>query len=78
MKVTVDAAGRVLVPKALRDQLGMRPGTEVDVFRYGGGLQLVPGGRTARLVERDGLLVATGDGSVDDDDVFRLVDDGRR
>lgn len=78
MKATVDALGRVVVPKALRDALGLSPGTTVDISRYGSGLQLVPGGRTARLVEEDGQLVATGETTLDDEDVFRLIDAGRR
>jgi len=38
----------------------------------------VPTGRTARLVDEDGVLVATGDTTIDDDDVFALIDAGRR
>ena len=78
MKVRVDAVGRVVLPKPLRDELGLTTGSEVDISRYGDGLQLTPGGRTARLVRRDGVLVATGDSVVSDDDVFRLIDEGRR
>lgn len=78
METTVDAVGRIVLPKALRDALGLTPGSKVDVSRYGAGLQLVPTGRTARLVEEDGLLVATGDTPIDDDIVFGLIDAGRR
>ena len=66
------------MPKALRDALGLTPGTTVDISRYGAGLQLLPAGRTAQLVEEDGLLVATGDTEIDDDVVFGLIDAGRR
>jgi hypothetical protein len=38
----------------------------------------VPAGRTARLVDEDGVLVATGEASIDDDDVFSLLDSMRR
>ncbi len=78
VKTTIDSVGRVVVPKALRDALGLTPGSVLDLSRYGAGLHLVPSGRTARLVEEDGVLVATGDGTVDDDVVLGLVDDGRR
>ena len=78
MKTTLDTMGRVVVPKALRDALGLLPGTSFDVSRYGTGLQLVPHGRTARLVEEDGGLVATGDTPIDDDVVLGLLDAGRR
>lgn len=78
MEVTIDQAGRVLLPKPLRDALGLLPGTKVDVSQYGAGLQLIPAGRTARIVEEDGALVATGETQIDDDIVFNLIDAGRR
>lgn len=78
MESTVDSVGRVVVPKAFRDALGLAPGTKVDISRYGSGLQLVPAGRTARLVEEAGVLVATGETTIDDDVVFHLIDSARR
>lgn len=74
----MDAVGRIVVPKSLRDALGLTPGTKVDITRYGAGLQLVPAGRTARLVDEAGVLVATGDTTIDDDVLFGLIDSGRR
>ena len=50
MKATIDSVGRIVVPKPLRDALGLSPGTTVDISRYGAGLQLIPTGRTAHLV----------------------------
>jgi AbrB family looped-hinge helix DNA binding protein len=78
MKASIDSVGRIVVPKPLRDALGLTPGSTVDISRYGAGLQLVPAGRTARLVDEAGVLVATGDTPIDDDDVFALIDAGRR
>lgn len=78
METTIDSVGRVVVPKPLRDALGLVPGSTVDISRYGGGLQLLPTGRTARLIDEDGALVATGDATIDDNDVFGLLDTGRR
>jgi AbrB family looped-hinge helix DNA binding protein len=78
METTVDSVGRIVVPKRLRDALGLKPGTVVDISRYGAGLQVVPAGRTARIVEENGVLVATGETTIDDQDVFALIDAGRR
>jgi AbrB family looped-hinge helix DNA binding protein len=78
MEATVDQVGRIVLPKALRDRLGLVPGTIVDVSLYGDGLHVAPGGRTARLVEREGELVAVSDTAIDDDDVFGLIDSIRR
>lgn len=78
MRTSIDSAGRIVVPKPLRDALGLMPGSELDISRYGSGLQLIPAGRTARLVDEGGRLVATGEASIDDDIVFKLIDSGRR
>ena len=51
VRTSIDSAGRIVVPKPLRDALGLAPGSELDISRYGAGLQLVPAGRTARLVD---------------------------
>jgi AbrB family looped-hinge helix DNA binding protein len=78
MEAKIDSVGRVVIPKALRDALGLESGSTVDISWYGAGLHLVPAGRTARLVDESGVLVATGDTQIDDDVVFGLIDAGRR
>jgi AbrB family looped-hinge helix DNA binding protein len=78
MDASIDSVGRVVIPKPLRDALGLTAGSTLDISRYGAGLQLVPRGRTARLVDESGVLVATGETEVDDDVVFGLIDSGRR
>ena len=78
MLVTIDAAGRIVVPKALRDALGLVAGSTLDLSRHGAGLHLVPGGRTARLVVEDGVRVVDGTARLDDEVLFGLIDDGRR
>ncbi|MGI8574387.1 MAG: AbrB/MazE/SpoVT family DNA-binding domain-containing protein [Egibacteraceae bacterium] len=78
MRATIDSAGRIVVPKPLREALGLVTGSTVDISCYGAGLQLVPAGRTARLVDESGALVVTGETTIDDDAVFGLIDAGRR
>ncbi|HEY8621468.1 MAG TPA: AbrB/MazE/SpoVT family DNA-binding domain-containing protein [Dermatophilaceae bacterium] len=71
MKATIDKAGRLVIPKALRDRLGLVSG-DVDVFAEGAGLriELVT---TDHLVERDGhLLLPSGGAPLTDDDVREL------
>lgn len=51
----------------------------VDISAYGGGLQIVPEGRTARLErDEDGRLVARADTVVTDEMMFALIDSRRR
>jgi AbrB family looped-hinge helix DNA binding protein len=78
MEVTIDQVGRVVLPKPLRDRLGLVPGGTLDITVYGDGLHLAPGGRTARLERRHGKLVAVAETAVTDDDVFGLIESVRR
>ena len=78
MKTKVDEVGRIVVPKALRDRLGLAAGTVVDVTLYGDGLHVAPAGRTAPIERRHGELVAVSDTEITDDDVFGLIDSIRR
>lgn len=80
MQVTIDSGGRILLPKSLRDSLGLLPGTKADISLYGNGVQVTPGGgRTARLeADEDGHLVARSHTVVTDDMVLALMDTGRR
>lgn len=54
MKATIDKAGRLVIPKVLRDQLGFVTG-EVEVSADGAALRVEPAAGD-ELVERDGLL----------------------
>ena len=81
MKITIDKAGRIVVPKPLRDRLGMTPGTELVVETDGDGLVIRPARPGGELVRRDGVLVhhATGPRTADIDvvDLIRRERDGR-
>ena len=70
--------GRIVVPKQLRDSLGLQPGTTVEISAYGAGLQVRPAGRTARIVEIEGDTVAESSTPVTDDIVFGMIDSLRR
>jgi AbrB family looped-hinge helix DNA binding protein len=61
MKATIDAAGRIVVPKRLRDELGLRAGQELEVSIRDGRIQIEPVTAALHLVERDGVLVAEAD-----------------
>jgi len=73
MRTTIDKAGRLVIPKSLRDQLGLAPG-EVEVMADGAALRVEPVA-TADLEERDGRLVIPASGVALDDDGVRAVRD---
>lgn len=63
-----------MIPKPLRDRLGLRPGA-VEVVADGAGLRVEPIAAHG-LEERDGLLVVPPSGTSIDDDVVRSLRDG--
>lgn len=58
MRTTIDRAGRVVIPKAIREAAGLRPGTELEIVEQDGRVVLEAASRPMRLVERDGFLAA--------------------
>jgi AbrB family looped-hinge helix DNA binding protein len=61
MKITIDKAGRVVIPKPFRDRHRLVPGTEVDVIDSGDRLEFIlPDDRDdAVLVEKGGRLIVS-------------------
>jgi AbrB family looped-hinge helix DNA binding protein len=53
--VEIDKAGRIVVPKKLRDDLHLVPGTRLRIERSGDRLTLMPSYLAARLVIEDGV-----------------------
>lgn len=58
MRTTIDGAGRIVVPKPLREELGLRAGQELEVRARDGIIEIEPVATPLRLVEREGFLVA--------------------
>ena len=61
--VTVDAGGRVMIPKALRDRLGIAAGARLRVEEHDGVLELAPEPIEVAVVQRGrvAVLQPTGD-----------------
>lgn len=55
--ITIDGAGRLVIPKELRDRFGLEAGTRLHVDVREGGIHLSPDRPEPALVERDGFLV---------------------
>lgn len=62
MKTTIDAAGRIVVPKEIRQQARLVAGAEVDVRWRDGLIEIEPAYQQIRLVRDGPLLVAVAEG----------------
>lgn len=77
MKATIDKVGRLVIPRPLRDRVGLTAGGTVDIEVDGAGLRILPVAGT-ELREEGGLLVIPRSGaSIDDARVRELIDADR-
>ncbi len=71
MRGTIDKAGRVVIPKELRDQLGIRAG-EIEINIYGSGVQIEPIADD-NLIKEGNLLVIKASGTPVDDQLISAL-----
>ena len=60
MIVTIDRAGRIVVPKPFRDRFNLVPGTELAIEASGDGVTLRKVGAEPSLIRKKGILVHHG------------------
>ena len=61
MKTAIDSAGRVVIPKALRDALGLAAGQPLEITEHDGRLEIVPAATPMRLVDEGDGVAAVAD-----------------
>ena len=81
MRTTIDGAGRIVIPKALRDEAGLKAGTEVEVVLRDGRVEIEPATVPMRVVKRGDSVVIEADielPTLTADDVRDVMDHVRR
>jgi AbrB family looped-hinge helix DNA binding protein len=72
MKTTIDRAGRLVIPRGLRAQVGLADGGEVDVVVQGAAILIEPRAGLDLQAE-GGFLVIPASGQAIDDDAVREI-----
>ena len=75
-RLKIDKSGRIVFPKRLRDQLGIRPEAELEVTAQSGGIFVRVVDEEPALVKVDGLWVHRGTARPDAD-WERVIEDVR-
>ena len=61
METTIDRAGRVVIPRALREAIGLVDGGRVEVVEIDGRIVISPQPVAKRLVDAGGVVVCVPD-----------------
>ncbi|HSW41111.1 MAG TPA: AbrB/MazE/SpoVT family DNA-binding domain-containing protein [Patescibacteria group bacterium] len=77
MKVTIDRAGRLVIPRSLRSQIGLAGGGEVEIELDGAAIRIEPVAGT-ELREEGGLLFIPATGTPVDNTLVRGLIDADR
>jgi AbrB family looped-hinge helix DNA binding protein len=62
MRTTIDSAGRLVIPKQVRREAGLKPGMPLDVRWRDGRIEIEPEPLPVKLVRKGRLLVAVPEG----------------
>lgn len=60
MTLTIDKAGRMILPKPVRDRLGLREGSRLELLETADGLVLRHADDEPAMVKKDGMWVHMG------------------
>ena len=76
--VTVDKAGRLVLPKKVRDELRLAPGDTLDLLSDGGQITLRRSGSATRLRKNRGVWVFSSGTPIRAAETDRVLDDIRQ
>ena len=60
MKTTLEKFGRIVIPKRVRDDLGLKPGTVLQIEQANQRILMEPINEGPHVVVKDGVLVFSG------------------
>jgi AbrB family looped-hinge helix DNA binding protein len=58
MNVTIDKAGRLVVPKEIRDRLGLQAGDKLEIEDFNGKIEISKPRKERKLIENEHGLLA--------------------
>ena len=76
MTLKIDKAGRVILPKPVRDRLGLTAGNDLEIQETPEGIVLRPAGRRPSLIRKGSFLVHTGE-IPQGYDILKAIDEDR-
>ena len=76
MRLKVDKAGRVILPKPMRDRLGLHAGSDLEIQETPEGVVLKPAARRPSLVKKGSFWVHTGE-IPPGYDILKAIDEDR-
>jgi AbrB family looped-hinge helix DNA binding protein len=80
MRTTIDHAGRVVIPKPIRDSAGLAPGSSVNVRYRDGGVHIEPIYKNVKWIRKGSFVVAkapSGTPALTADRVRKIIEETR-
>lgn len=74
IQIPIDRFGRIVLPKGIRDRLGVSAGTEFEVEETEDAILLKPVQKKAHLIRKGGWLVVRSEKPLDEDTVRKTIE----
>ena len=80
MTTTIDSAGRIVIPRDIRNAIGLKPGATVEISVDGGVVTIAPAPMRVKIVKRGRLHIMVPEEELEPltEDVVRAVRDELR
>ncbi len=63
MRTTIDSAGRIVIPRDIRNAIGLEAGTVVEISAEEGAISIEPAPAAVKIVKRGKLRIAVAESS---------------